>query len=727
MRSLAALLLSVVMATAAAIPAHAEDGYDLWLRYRPATSESLTSYYRHAASEIVTGSSSATLDIVRSELSRGLSGLLGATRPIVAAPTRDGSVIFGTPRSSPLIGKLGLPMARAGTEGFLIRSLDYENHHVTVIAANSDVGVLYGAFHFLRLVQTQQSLDQLDLVTAPRLERRLLDHWDNLDRSVERGYAGQSIWDWQKLPDYLDPRYTDYARACASLGINGTVPTNVNASPIGLTAPYLRKYAALADVFRPYGLRIYLTARFSAPIETGGLKTADPLDPAVRAWWKAKADEIYALIPDFGGFLIKANSEGQPGPQDYSRTHADGANMLADAVGPHGGIIMWRAFVYSQEEPKDRAKQAYSEFVPLDGQFRDNVLLQVKNGPIDFQPREPFHPLFGAMPHTPLMLEVQITKEYLGFATHLVYLAPLFAETLGSDTFARGKGSTVAKVIDGSLFRYAHTGMAGVSNIGSDRNWTGSDFDQANWYAFGRLAWDPLLPARQIAQEWVTMTFSTDPAFVAPVVDMMMGSREAAVDYMTPLGLHHQMARTTHYGPGPWVGDGSRADWTSVYFNRATVQGIGFDRTASGSDAVSQYAQHVAAELADLRRVPEKYLLWFHHVPWDYRMASGRTLWDELVIHYSRGVRTVSDMRKTWSGLASFVDPQRYAQVSAFLAIQEKEARWWRDASIAYFQSLSQRPLPAGYDPPEHDLQYYESLCFPYAPGSASRPSTDCK
>ena len=727
MKTLAALLLSVAISTVVAVPTHAEDGYDLWLRYRPTTSESLASYYRHAASEIVTGSPSATLDIARSELSRGLSGLLGATRPIVAEPTQNGSVIFGTPQSSPLIAELGLPLGRAGTEGFLIRSLDYGNHHVTVIAANSDVGVLYGAFHFLRLVQTQQSLDHLDLVTAPRVERRVLDHWDNLDRSVERGYAGQSIWDWQKLPDYLDPRYTDYARACASLGINGTVPTNVNASPIGLTAPYLRKYAALADVFRPYGLRVYLTARFSAPIETGGLKTADPLDPAVRAWWKAKADEIYALIPDFGGFLIKANSEGQPGPQDYSRTHADGANMLADAVAAHGGIIMWRAFVYSQEEPKDRAKQAYSEFVPLDGQFRDNVLLQVKNGPIDFQPREPFHPLFGAMPHTPLMLEVQITKEYLGFATHLVYLGPLFEETLGSDTYARGKGSTVAKVIDGSLFHYAHTGMAGVANIGSDRNWTGSDFDQANWYAFGRLAWDPLLPARQIAQEWVKMTFSTDPAFVAPVVDMMMGSREAAVDYMTPLGLHHQMARTTHYGPGPWVGDGSRADWTSVYFNRATVQGIGFDRTASGSDAVSQYAQPVAAELADLRRVPEKYLLWFHHVPWDYRMASGRTLWDELVIHYSRGVRTVSDMRKTWSGLAGFVDPQRYAQVSAFLAIQEKEARWWRDASIAYFQSLSQRPLPAGYDPPEHDLQYYESLCFPYAPGSASRPSTDCK
>jgi alpha-glucuronidase len=619
-----------------------------------------------------------------------------------------------------------LVLDRVGTEGYLIRSLDYEGHPVTVIAADSEVGVLYGVFHFLRLQQTRQSLEHLDVVSAPRLGRRVLDHWDNLDRTVERGYAGQSIWDWHKLPDYLDPRYTDYARACASLGINGTVPTNVNPSPIGLTAPYLRKYAALADLFRPYGLHIYLTARFSAPIETGGLKTADPLDPAVRAWWKAKADEIYALIPDFGGFLVKANSEGQPGPQDYHRTHAEGANMLADAVAPHGGIIMWRAFVYSQDEPKDRAKQAYSEFVPLDGQFRDNVVVQVKNGAIDFQPREPFHPLFGAMPHTPLMLEVQITKEYLGFATHLVYLGPLFEETLRSDTYARGKDSTLARVIDGSLFGYSNTGMAGVSNIGSDRNWTGSHFDQANWYAFGRLAWNPTLASRDIAEEWVKMTFSTDPKFVAPVVSMMMGSREAAVDYMTPLGLHHQMARTTHYGPGPWISGGSRADWTSVYFNRADAHGIGFDRTATGSDAVSQYAQQVAAQYADLRRIPQMYLLWFHHVSWDYRLASGRTLWDELVIHYSQGVQTVSGMRRTWAGLANYVDPERFAQVSAFLAIQEKEAQWWRDASIAYFQTLSHRPLPAGYAPPEQDLQYYESLCYPYAPGSASRPSGKC-
>ena len=726
MRTLPAFLLLAVIAAAGAIPAQAEDGYDLWLRYRPIAGESLAEY-RQAASEIVPSAPSPTLDIAQSELTRGLSGLLGVNEPIAAQPTRNGSVIFGTPRSSPLIAKLGLPLDRVGTEGYVIRSVDYEGHHVTVIAGSNDVGVLYGAFHFLRLLQTHQSLDHLDLISAPRLGRRVLNHWDNLDRTVERGYAGQSIWDWHELPDYLDPRYTDYARACASVGINGTVPTNVNPSPIGLTAPYLRKYAALADVFRPYGLHIYLTARFSAPIETGGLKTADPLDPAVRAWWKAKADEIYALIPDFGGFLVKANSEGQPGPQDYHRTHAEGANMLADAVAPHGGIIMWRAFVYSQDEPEDRAKQAYSEFVPLDGQFRNNVVVQVKNGAIDFQPREPFHPLFGATPQTPLLLEVQITKEYLGFATHLVYLGPLLEETLRSDTYARGKDSTVAKVIDGSLFGYNNTGMAGVANIGSDRNWTGSHFDQANWYVFGRLAWNPTLSSRDIADDWVKMTFSADPAFVVPVVSMMMGSREAAVDYMTPLGLHHQMARTSHYGPGPWVSGGSRADWTSVYFNRADEQGIGFDRTAAGSDAVSQYAKQVAAQYADLRRIPQKYLLWFHHVPWDYRLASGRTLWDELVIHYSQGVQTVSDMRKTWAGLAQFVDPERYAQVSAFLAIQEKEARWWRDASIAYFQTFSHRPLPAGYAPPEHDLQYYESLCFPYAPGSASRPSGLCK
>jgi len=708
--------------------AHAEDGYDLWLRYRPVQGDLLTAY-RAAATEIVPpGTSSPTSAIVSTELSRGLGGLLGsAAPPAVPAPTRDGSIVFGTPVSSPLIARLHLNLKGLGDDGYVIRSASFAGHHITVIAAPHDVGVLYGAFHFLRLLQTHRPLEPLELSSAPRIRHRVLDHWDNLDRTIERGYAGESIWDWQKLPDYLDPRYTDYARACASVGINGTVLNNVNASAISLTPPYLRKLAALADVFRPYGLHVYLSARFSAPIEIGGLKTADPLDPAVRAWWRAKSDEIYTLIPDFGGFLVKANSEGQPGPQDYSRTHADGANMLADAVAPHGGIVMWRAFVYSQEQPDDRAKQAYDEFVPLDGKFRDNVILQVKNGPIDFQPREPFHPLFGAMPRTPLMLEVQITKEYLGMATHLVYLGPLFEETLRADTYARGKGSSVAKVTDGSLFGHPRTGIAGVANIGSDRDWTGSHFNQANWYVFGRLAWDPLQSSRDIADEWVRMTFSNDPAFVAPVVGMMMSSREAAVDYMTPLGLAHQMARTTHYGPGPWVSGGPRADWTSVYFNRADAQGIGFDRTATGSNAVVQYAPPVAAKFTDLKRIPDNLLLWFHHLPWDYKMRSGHTLWDELVIHYSDGVRTVGDMRRTWASLAGKIDSHRYAQVSTFLEIQEKEARWWRDASIAYFQTFSHQPLPAGFSPPEHDLHYYETLCFPYVPGHSPLPGEKCQ
>ncbi|MET0892969.1 MAG: alpha-glucuronidase, partial [Pseudoxanthomonas sp.] len=512
-------------------------------------------------------------------------------------------------------------------------------------------------------------------------------------------------------------RYTDYARANASLGINGTVLNNVNASALSLSAGYLAKASALAGVLRPYGIRVFLSARFSAPMEIGGLVTADPLDPAVQAWWRAKAQEIYSAIPDFGGFLVKANSEGQPGPQDYGRSHADGANLLADALAPHGGTVMWRAFVYSHGQPDDRAKQAYAEFVPLDGKFRDNVLVQVKNGPIDFQPREPFHPLFGAMPATPLMMEFQITKEYLGFATHLVYLGPLYEETLRADTHAHGKGSTVARVIDGSLHGHALSGMAGVANIGADRNWSGSHFNQANWYAYGRLAWNPDLSARDIARDWVKMTFCNDEGFVAPVVEMMMGSRQAAVDYMTPLGLHHLMGRGHHYGPAPWLAGGPRADWTSVYYHRADEHGVGFDRSSDGSNAVAQYFPAVARQFEDLRRVPEDYLLWFHHVGWDYRTRSGRILWDELVHRYTRGVDYVRTMRGTWDGLAPYVDSERHAQVAAFLAIQEREAQWWRDASIAYFQTFSQRKLPAGMASPAHSLDDYQALEFPHAPG----------
>ena len=705
-----------VAGLAAASVASAEDGYDVWMRYRP-VEQPWADRYRAALTQLVAGSASPTLRAARAELERGLQGLLGVSLVSVRGVSQDGALVIGTRRSLPLLAELQLSLPPPGSQGYAIHSATSDGHSILVIAAEDDVGVLYGVFHLLRLMQTRQPLDRLELQERPAIQLRVLNHWDNLDRSVERGYAGQSIWDWHKLPDYIDPRYVDYARANASLGINATVLTNVNSNAVSLRPDYLAKAAALANVLRPYGIRVLLTVRFAAPLEIGGLSTADPADPAVKQWWRAKAAEIYRSIPDFGGFLVKANSEGQPGPQDYGRSHVDGANMLADAVAPFGGVVMWRAFIYSNEQPDDRARQAYSEFKPLDGKFRDNVMVQVKNGPIDFQPREPFHPLFGAMPRTPLVLEVQITKEYLGFATHFAYLGTLYEEVLRADTYARGPGSTVAKVIDGSLHGYAHTGFAGVANIGTDRNWSGSHFDQANWYAFGRLAWSPTSSAEDIARDWVRMTFSDDAMFVARVVEMMMRSRQAVVDYMTPLGLHHLMAEGHHYGPQPWFDGGRRADWTPVYFHRADAQGIGFDRSASGSNAVAQYAAPVAAEFGDLRRVPQDYLLWFHHVPWSYRMPSGRMLWDELVYRYTHGVDVVREMRETWDEVGPLVDAERREQVATFLRIQEKEARWWRDACVAYFQTFSQRPIPSGLPPPEHSLDYYKSLSFPYAPG----------
>ena len=707
LKILVATMVSLLGAGASAATAPGEDGYDLWLRYRPVESAWATGYQGVARVLVVPGES-ATLAAARDELRSGLGGLLGTVPAEADAVRQDGAILVGTPRTSPEIRRLNLPLAGLGPEGYAIRSVRIGGRRATVIAANTDTGALYGSFAFLRLLQTRQPLEALDVADAPRLKLRVLNHWDNLDRTVERGYAGFSLWDWHKLPDYLDSRYTDYARANASIGINGTVLTNVNANADVLTPRYLEKVAALAAVFRPYGIRVYLTARFSAPMEIGSLKTADPLDAAVRAWWKAKADEIYRYVPDFGGFLVKANSEGQPGPQDYKRTHADGANMLADAVKPHGGIVMWRAFVYSASPDQDRAKQAYEEFEPLDGKFRDNVLLQVKNGPIDFQPREPFSPLFGAMRRTPLMMEFQITKEYLGFATHLAYLGTMWEEVLNADTHRPREGTPVAQSI---------SGIAGVANIGTDRNWSGSHFDQANWYAFGRLAWNPEASARTIAGEWARMTFSTEPRFVSGATDMMMRSRQAVVDYMTPLGLHHLMATGHHYGPGPWVNDLERPDWNPAYYHRADRQGIGFDRTASGSKAVSQYAPEVARRFADLSRISEDDLLWFHHVPWDHRMRSGRPLWDELVMRYDRGVAEVARMRSDWQSLRPYVDPRRHADTAAFLRIQEKEAKWWRDASVAYFQSVSGRPLPPGSAPPAHDLDYYKALDIKYAPG----------
>jgi alpha-glucuronidase len=698
------------------MPAKNEDGYELWLRYPRVADEARLSAYRDQLTSIVGPAGDATLVRAIDELKRGLSGLLGREVPLGGAPGR-GALIIGTPQGSPLVRELGLEarLERLGAEGFLIESTSVRGAPATVVAASSSVGVLYGAFHLLRLLQTERDIAALSTEQRPRVGLRVLNHWDNLDRTIERGYAGFSLWDWQRLPDIVDPRYADYARACASIGLNGSVLTNVNANALVLSDPYLDRVAALAAVFRPYGIKVYLTARFSAPVELGKLKTADPLAPEVQAWWKQRADAIYQRIPDFGGFAVKANSEGQPGPQNYGRSHTDGANLLADALGDRG-IVMWRAFVYDHEVPDDRAKQAYSEFVPLDGTFRKNVLVQVKNGPIDFMPREPFHPLFGAMPKTPLLLEFQLTQEYLGCSTHLCYLAPLMKEVLDADTYARGEGSTVGRVIDGSLDGHALSGIAAVTNIGNDRNWCGHPFAQSNWYAYGRLCWDHTLSAEAIAEEWLRMTFSNDRRFLVPAVDLMLRSREAVVEYMNPLGLHHQMAVGHHYGPGPWVAEG-RPDWTSVYYHRADAQGIGFDRTASGSNALAQYAPEVRAKYAELERCPEEYLLWFHHVSWDQRLPSGNTLWVELCQRFQRGVNSVRAFQTEWRELEPFVDAARFELVKSLLAVQEREARWWRDSCTLYFQTFSKRPLPPGYEPAEKTLEEYRAIRHYYVPG----------
>ena len=702
-------------------PAHAAHGYRLWLRYVPVHGAWLNRYRRAATELVPPKRRSPTLRAAQAELERGLTGMLGQPLPVTHSVTTAGAIVIGTPRSSALIRALALGLRRVGPEGYVIRTLRVHGRRATVIAGNSDIGVLYGAFRFLRRIQTRRPIGKLALASRPKIRHRVLDFWDNLDGSVERGYAGDSIWKWDELPQYLSPRYTDFARACASIGINGVVLNNVNASPYVLTPLYLAKIAALAGVLRPYGIHVYLSVPFSAPITVGRLKSADPLDPAVQAWWRRKVAEIYRDVPDFGGFLMKADSEGEPGPQNYGRTQAQGANLLARALAPHHGIVMWRAFVYSTNpRSEDRVKQSYDIFKPLDGKFDRNVILQVKNGPLDFQPREPFHPLFGAMPHTNLMLELEITKEYLGQQTSLVYLGTLFQEALRADTWAHGPGSTVARVVDGSLYGERQTGIAGVANIGSDRNWCGSIFNQSNWYVFGRLAWNPDASARTIAGQWVRMTFTNDAAFVRPVVRMMMASREAVVNYMDPLGLASQMAAGTHFGPGPWVHPGPHMppDWSSTYYSRANRTGIGFNRTASGSDAIAQYAPHVAAQFASLRHCPQDLLLWFHHVPWTYRMRSGRTLWDSLVRHYARGVETVKWMRRTWLKLARYVDPYRFGMTADFLTLQVHNAEWWRDASIAYFQSISHLPLPAGVAPPPDSLKAYEAFCIPYVEGT---------
>ena len=710
------LLLSFIFFNSSA---HADDGYRLWLKYDLISNvQKLHEYRRYIKAKVIEGKS-ATLEAAKHELKIGLDGLLGLNVPVDESVKDNGALVIGSyknlnlPTSINISGKL----KEIGSEGYLIFNSEINNKKVIIITANNDIGVLYGVFNFLRLLQTNKDISILNIVSSPKIKYRILDHWDNLNGTIERGYAGFSIWNWHTLPIYIKPRYTDYARAEASIGINGAVMNNVNADPLILTHRYLVKAAALAYVFRPYGVRLYLCANFDAPIKIGGLKTADPFDPKVKQWWKEKVKEIYALIPDFGGFLVKANSEGEPGPKDYGRTQADGANLLADALKPFHGIVMWRAFVYTFNA-KDRAKQAYKIFKPLDGKFADNVLLQIKNGPLDFQPREPFSPLFGAMPKTPLMPEFQITMEYLGQGTSLVYLATLFKEFLDSDTYARGKGSTVAKIVDGSFDHHTISGIAGVSNIGADRDWTGNMFGQSSWYAFGRLAWNPFLTSKQIANEWIRMTFSNDTAVIKPIEDIMMVSRENVVNYMDPLGLNMIFGYNNHYGPGPWIDYSPHKDWNSIYYHRADSIGVGFDRTKTGSDAVSQYFPPVAEKFGSLSNCPSKYLLWFHHVRWDYKMKSGNTLWDEICYHYYKGVDGVRLMQKTWNSLQGKIDGQEFHSEQMYLEIEEKEAVWWRNACVLYFQTFSKMPIPEGLEKPDKTLKYYESLSFPYAPGT---------
>lgn len=668
------------MAVCFSIALFAENGHNLWLRNKS-----------NNPVNIVCKKSSATLAIAKEELQQGW---LGEANSTVTLLVKQDKTIKG--------------------DGF---KLTINNIH-----ANTDLGILNGVYELLRRQQTGEAIQ--DAVINPSYELRLLNHWDNLDGTIERGYAGLSIF-WRKGDDAFKVTENDkqlwkeYARANASIGINGSVLNNVNASPDMLKKETIERVKAIAEILRPYGIKTYLSIKFSSPAMIGGLKTSDPLDSEVITWWKNKVKEIYSIIPDFGGFLVKANSEGQPGPQDFGRTHADGANMLADALKPYNGIVMWRAFVY-QASTEDRAKQAYNEFMPLDGQFRDNVIIQVKNGPIDFQPREPFSPLFGAMKKTSVMPELQITQEYLGHSTHLVFLSTMWEEFLKSETYQEGSGSSVARCTDGSIFPQKHTAIAGVSNIGLDTNWCGHHFAQANWYAFGRLAWNDQLTSKQIADEWIKLTFnqtSSDNSkqphfspdwisnFLNPVEEIMLESREAAVNYMMPLGLHHIFAGDHHYGPGPWYAPkGLRSDWTPPYYHKADSNGLGFDRSPTGSNAVSQYHEPLSSQLADPKTCPEIFLLWFHHLSWDYKMQNGKTLWNEICYRYDTGVQQVRDYQKKWDKAEPYVDSQRFGEVQSKLREQCKNAQIWKDACLLYFQQFSKRPIPYDIERPVNVL-----------------------
>lgn len=661
------ILLTSLLLSAVGVM-NADNGHELWLKQ-------LTG---QKAEVIVKTQSSPSIDVASQELKNGWKGGAVTLSKIASDDTASESFMIEIKGGKP------------------------------TIAAKSDMGLLYGAYHLLRLQNTGANVQDTILAEAPCFDLRILNHWDNLDASCERGYAGKSIF-WDEY-DNQPQRIKEYARANASIGINATVIDNVNASVKILNTDYLQKIKGFADIMRPYGVKIYLAVNFASPVLKSHLRydkdakktrkdlldTADPLDPRVQEWWANKCNEIYSLIPDFGGFLVKANSEGQPGPNDYNRTHAEGANMLARALKPHNGIVMWRSFVYAANDP-DRAKLAYAEFKPFEGQFDDNVIIQIKNGPVDFQPREPHTSLFGAMPKTKQMVEFQITQEYLGHSNHVAYLGTMWEEFYGYV-----KPSTLVAA-------------SGVANIGMDENWCGNVMAQSNWYVFGRQSWNPAIPAEVIAREWTKQTLA--PKTVASenaIVDIMMRSREAIVDYMMPMGLHHQFADNHHYGPGAWISHKNvRLDWQPPYYHKADAEGLGFNRTTTGTDNVSQYAADYAQLINNIETCPEKFLLWFHHVPWNYPVA-GEPMWDRLCHHYQNGVNEVRAMQAQWNSVKNDIDSEIFDAIAYKLSVQLKDAIWWKDGMLDYFQTWSKMPYPADVEPSQHNLEDLKKVLLPY-------------
>jgi alpha-glucuronidase len=691
------LLTCIILLCISSLSARADDGYRLWLKYDAITDKVQKSYYSSRLKTIYANTQDASVKVAVEELQIAVKGLLGFTPIVKPLSTASNGLILKTDKNTPDINEEGFRISSSGKS--------------ITIQGKKGAGVLYGVFHLLRNIQTGEDINT---VSSPDIQLRLLNHWDNHNGTIERGYAGMSLWKWYELPERIDPRYIDYARANASIGINGTVLNNVNASARFLTSEYLGKVKALADAFRPYGIKVYLSVNFATPRILKETKDADPLNPEVQKWWADKTKEIYKLIPDFGGYLVKANSEGEPGPMDYGRTHVDGANMLADAVKPHGGIIMWRAFVYSFDPKYDRFKAAYNEFKPFDGKFADNVIIQVKNGPIDFMPREPISPLFTTMEKTPVSMEFQLTQEYLGWATHMVYLAPMFKECLDTDTHAKGEGSTVANVLKGKVFGYKHTAIAGVANTGSDRNWTGHPITQSNWYTLGRLAWNTDISSEKIADEWIKQTLTRNTGAVETIAKSMLKSRDVYVNYTAPFGLHHVMGESHHFGPEPWVEKAPRPDWTAPYYHRADEKGIGFDRTKTGSDGLSQYPEKLAKVYENEDTCPEEFLLWFHHVSWDKKLKSGKPLWESFVRSFYNGAEQVKDMQAEWQSVKGDVSKETFLNVEARLKTQYKEAIWWRDACVLYFQQFSKMPIPSDLKTPERTLEEVKKLVDVY-------------